>query len=152
VSRLSRENVGASTCHNPMGLHSLLQGWFIFFFYRKPEIMFWVRGIISPNKQNRVPYLIIRWHPTYHRPVEKTGSNHNPTKWRTYSRWILIQKVWLNYERNAFSSAQHSLISCSLVSLNIPEENVDISSEGFIWSKQCKIEFWYRVSFCLRAL
>jgi hypothetical protein len=26
VSRLSRENVGASTSDNPMGLHSLLQG------------------------------------------------------------------------------------------------------------------------------
>jgi hypothetical protein len=26
VSRLSRQNVGASTSHNPMGLHSLLQG------------------------------------------------------------------------------------------------------------------------------
>jgi hypothetical protein len=26
VSRLSRENVGASTSHNPMGLHDLLQG------------------------------------------------------------------------------------------------------------------------------
>jgi hypothetical protein len=27
VSRLSRENVGTSTSHNPMGLHGLLQGW-----------------------------------------------------------------------------------------------------------------------------
>jgi hypothetical protein len=26
VSRLSRENIGASTCHNPMSLHGLLQG------------------------------------------------------------------------------------------------------------------------------
>jgi hypothetical protein len=26
VSRLSRENVGASTSHNPMGLHGLLRG------------------------------------------------------------------------------------------------------------------------------
>jgi hypothetical protein len=26
VSQLSRENVGASTSHNPVGLHSLLQG------------------------------------------------------------------------------------------------------------------------------
>jgi hypothetical protein len=26
VSRLSRENVGPSTSHNPMGLHGLLQG------------------------------------------------------------------------------------------------------------------------------
>jgi hypothetical protein len=26
VSRLSRENVGASTSHNPTGLHGLLQG------------------------------------------------------------------------------------------------------------------------------
>jgi hypothetical protein len=26
VSRLSRENVRASTSHNPMGLHGLLQG------------------------------------------------------------------------------------------------------------------------------
>jgi hypothetical protein len=26
VSRLSRENVGASMSHNPMGLHDLLQG------------------------------------------------------------------------------------------------------------------------------
>jgi hypothetical protein len=26
VSRLSRENVGASTSHNPMGFHSLLEG------------------------------------------------------------------------------------------------------------------------------
>jgi hypothetical protein len=26
VSRWSRENVGASTSHNPMGLHGLLQG------------------------------------------------------------------------------------------------------------------------------
>jgi hypothetical protein len=28
VSQLSRENVGASTSHNPMGLHGLLQGYF----------------------------------------------------------------------------------------------------------------------------
>jgi hypothetical protein len=27
VSRFSRENVGASTSHNPMGLHGLLQGY-----------------------------------------------------------------------------------------------------------------------------
>jgi hypothetical protein len=27
VSRLSRENVGASTSHSPMGLHGLLQGY-----------------------------------------------------------------------------------------------------------------------------
>jgi hypothetical protein len=27
VSRLPRENVGASTSHNPMGLHGLLQGY-----------------------------------------------------------------------------------------------------------------------------
>jgi hypothetical protein len=27
VSRLSRQNVGASTSHHPMGLHGLLQGW-----------------------------------------------------------------------------------------------------------------------------
>jgi hypothetical protein len=26
MSRLSRENVGASTSHNPVGLHGLLQG------------------------------------------------------------------------------------------------------------------------------
>jgi hypothetical protein len=26
VNRLSRQNVGASTSHNPMGLHDLLQG------------------------------------------------------------------------------------------------------------------------------
>jgi hypothetical protein len=26
VSRLSRQNVGSSTSHNPMGLHGLLQG------------------------------------------------------------------------------------------------------------------------------
>jgi hypothetical protein len=30
VSRLPRENVGASTSHNPMGLHGLLQGQFFF--------------------------------------------------------------------------------------------------------------------------
>jgi hypothetical protein len=29
VSRSSRENVGASTSHNPMGVHGLLQGYFI---------------------------------------------------------------------------------------------------------------------------
>jgi hypothetical protein len=32
VSRLSRENVGASTSHNPVGLHGLLQGKLYFFF------------------------------------------------------------------------------------------------------------------------
>jgi hypothetical protein len=32
VSRLSRENVGASTSHNPVGLHGLLQG-YLYFFY-----------------------------------------------------------------------------------------------------------------------
>jgi hypothetical protein len=31
VSRLSRESVGASTSHNPMGLHSLLQGQLLLF-------------------------------------------------------------------------------------------------------------------------
>jgi hypothetical protein len=30
VSRLSRENLGASTSHNPMGLHGLLQNSFCF--------------------------------------------------------------------------------------------------------------------------
>jgi hypothetical protein len=32
VSRLSRENVGASTSHNSMGLHGLLQGQLYFLF------------------------------------------------------------------------------------------------------------------------
>jgi hypothetical protein len=36
VSRMSRENVGASTSHNPMGLHGLLQGNFTFSFYIQP--------------------------------------------------------------------------------------------------------------------
>jgi hypothetical protein len=31
VSRLSRENVGASTAHNPVGLHGLLQGYLYVF-------------------------------------------------------------------------------------------------------------------------
>jgi hypothetical protein len=31
VSRLSKENVGASTSHNPMGLHGLLQGYLYIF-------------------------------------------------------------------------------------------------------------------------
>jgi hypothetical protein len=31
VSRLSRENVGASKYHNPMGLHGLLQGYLYLF-------------------------------------------------------------------------------------------------------------------------
>jgi hypothetical protein len=33
VSQLSRENMGASMSHSPMGLHSLLQGYLYFFFY-----------------------------------------------------------------------------------------------------------------------
>jgi hypothetical protein len=36
VSRLSRENVGASTSHNPMGLHGLLQGE-LYLTYRSTE-------------------------------------------------------------------------------------------------------------------
>jgi hypothetical protein len=32
VSRLSRQNVGASTSHNPMGLHGLLQGYLYLLF------------------------------------------------------------------------------------------------------------------------
>jgi hypothetical protein len=35
VSRLSRENVGASTSHNPTGLHGLFKGWL----YRKELVM-----------------------------------------------------------------------------------------------------------------
>jgi hypothetical protein len=33
VSRLSIENVGASTSHNPMGLHGRLQGWLSLYLY-----------------------------------------------------------------------------------------------------------------------
>jgi hypothetical protein len=33
ASQLSRENVGASTSHNRMGLHGLLQGYLYFFFF-----------------------------------------------------------------------------------------------------------------------
>jgi hypothetical protein len=33
VNRLSIENVGASTSHNPMGLHCLLQGWLYHYLY-----------------------------------------------------------------------------------------------------------------------
>jgi hypothetical protein len=33
VSQLSKENVGTSTSHNPMGLHSLLQRQLYLFFY-----------------------------------------------------------------------------------------------------------------------
>jgi hypothetical protein len=36
VSRLSRENVGASTSHNPMGLHDLLHGIFTSFSKEPP--------------------------------------------------------------------------------------------------------------------
>jgi hypothetical protein len=53
------ENVEASTSHTPMGLHGLLQGSLYFIFNSKPEIMFSVRGIISPNKQTNscgLPY------------------------------------------------------------------------------------------------
>jgi hypothetical protein len=35
VSRLSRENVGVSISHNPMGLNGLLQEQFCLFFYDK---------------------------------------------------------------------------------------------------------------------
>jgi hypothetical protein len=34
VSRLSRQNVGASMSHNPMGFHSLLQGWLYLYWCR----------------------------------------------------------------------------------------------------------------------
>jgi hypothetical protein len=33
VRELSRENEGASTSHNPMGLHGLLQRWLYLFFF-----------------------------------------------------------------------------------------------------------------------
>jgi hypothetical protein len=33
VSRLSKQNVGASKLHNPMGLHGLLQGWLYLIFF-----------------------------------------------------------------------------------------------------------------------
>jgi hypothetical protein len=34
VSRLSRQNVGASTSHNPMGLHGLLHGYLYLYIYK----------------------------------------------------------------------------------------------------------------------
>jgi hypothetical protein len=37
VKRLSRENVGASTSHNPIGLHGLLQG--LLYFSRIAAVM-----------------------------------------------------------------------------------------------------------------
>jgi hypothetical protein len=37
VSQLSTENVGASTSHNPMGLHGLLQGQLYLFVHRYKE-------------------------------------------------------------------------------------------------------------------
>jgi hypothetical protein len=38
VSRLSGQNVGDSTSHNPMGLQGLLQGWLFHFFYLMTEV------------------------------------------------------------------------------------------------------------------
>jgi hypothetical protein len=38
VSRLSRENVGASTSHNPMDLHGLLQGQ-LYLYIKDPEFI-----------------------------------------------------------------------------------------------------------------
>jgi hypothetical protein len=37
VSRLSRENVGTSTSHNPMGLHGLFQGYLYLFYTQSSE-------------------------------------------------------------------------------------------------------------------
>jgi hypothetical protein len=116
------ENMGYSTCYNPMGLHGVTKIALLFLLQKTRKHVFSALNYFTKQK-NRVPTLLV-WHPTVHRPIENTASNHNHTKWRTYSRWILIQKVWLNYERNEFSSAQHILTPCSLASLNIPEENV----------------------------
>jgi hypothetical protein len=38
VSRLSRENVGASTSHNSMGLHGLLQGYLYLTFASRMQV------------------------------------------------------------------------------------------------------------------
>jgi hypothetical protein len=40
VSRLSRENVGASTCRNPLGLHGMLQGQL--YLVRRPRRGLWL--------------------------------------------------------------------------------------------------------------
>jgi hypothetical protein len=94
---------------------------FTFFFYKKPEIVFSVRGIIAPNKQNRVPFPIIRSYPTIHRPIENTGSNNNHTKWRTYTIWILIQKWdWIVNEKRSLlrNAVEHSVASLTLMELS----------------------------------
>jgi hypothetical protein len=44
ASRLSIENVGTSTSHNPMGLHDLLERYlYFFFFFTEPCTSQWVR-------------------------------------------------------------------------------------------------------------
>jgi hypothetical protein len=64
VSRLSRKNVGASTSHKPMDLHSLLQGWFyLFCTVRVQASIITVRDItlsILWYKQNNCIVLIVK--------------------------------------------------------------------------------------------
>jgi hypothetical protein len=55
---MSRENVGASTSHNSMGLHGLLQGQ-LYLFYVKSSILYKAKGL-----RLFVSVIRVRWRST----------------------------------------------------------------------------------------
>jgi hypothetical protein len=57
ASRLSTEKVGASTSHNPMGLHGLLQGEFYLFFTFYHQYSIWIS--LSPIRATCPAHLIL---------------------------------------------------------------------------------------------
>jgi hypothetical protein len=57
VSRLSRENVGGLTFHNPMGLHGLLQG--SFYLVNKPRMMRWVGHIARMGAKTNASSILV---------------------------------------------------------------------------------------------
>jgi hypothetical protein len=63
VSQLSRENVGASTSHNPMGLHGLLQGQLYFLLGDGPGCisLFGKLSEFLLKKASRVECLLLRF-------------------------------------------------------------------------------------------
>jgi hypothetical protein len=122
VSRLSRENVGPSVSHNPIGLHRLLQGSVTFFFL--PFTPKFHLNLISRSQHKHFwPHLCI-------------------CTWiYIYLSLFLFCGIWVTQYFGKGTGEQSSVVGFILVALAVKIEAVHSSemSVNFCWTMQCHI-------------
>jgi hypothetical protein len=92
VSRLPRENVGASTSHSPVGLHGLLQGWLYLFSFKSKQI----EHLASRRPVARLNLLFWKWS----RCVSTRLQGVTSSTIVLFKCWInsVRQENWLNFQ------------------------------------------------------